>query len=67
MRAWYIKHRQEWLEERGMAHHEFPPVVFPDSKPGAFVSLDDRAITFEGEWPDVDWLRAFKPWNKRGE
>jgi hypothetical protein len=28
------------------------------------VSLDDRAITFTGEWPDVDFLRKFKPWNR---
>lgn len=24
-----------------------------------------RAITFDGTWPDVETLRAFKPWNKR--
>ena len=40
-------------------------VGFPDSKPSAFVTLDDRAITFEGSWPNLEVLRKFKPWNKR--
>lgn len=42
-------------------------ISFPLEKPAALVTLDDRAITFEGKWPSVAELRAFKPWNKRGE
>lgn len=38
---------------------------FPETKPPALVTLDDRAITFDGTWPDLETLRAFKPWNKR--
>ena len=37
---------------------------FPKKKPSAMVTLDDRALTFTGVWPDVDALREFKPWNK---
>ncbi|MGU3659258.1 hypothetical protein [Methylobacterium fujisawaense] len=40
-------------------------VRFPLHKPPAFVTIDDRAIQFTGEWPDVDGLLAFKPWNKK--
>ena len=40
-------------------------VTFPLHKPPAFVTIDDRAIQFTGEWPDVDGLLAFKPWNKK--
>lgn len=40
-------------------------IDFPFDKPAAFVSIDDRAITFEGKWPDIEALKAFKPWNKR--
>lgn len=38
---------------------------FPTEKPPAQVSIDDRCLTFEGVWPVVDDLLAFKPWNKR--
>lgn len=37
---------------------------WPTAKPAAFVTLDDRAVTFTGTWPAVDDLLAFKPWNK---
>lgn len=40
-------------------------VVFAVEKPAAFLSIDDRAMTFNGEWPDPVALRLFKPWNKR--
>lgn len=38
---------------------------WPTYKPSALVSIDDRAITFTGEWPDIETLKNFKPWNKR--
>ena len=38
---------------------------FPESKPKAFVGLDDRVLTFEGTWPAMDTLINWKPWNKR--
>lgn len=40
-------------------------VGFPLSKPPAFIGLDDRVLTFNGEWPSIDTLCNFKPWNKR--
>lgn len=40
-------------------------ISFPKNKPPALVTLDDRAITFEGEWPSIDDLREFRPWNRR--
>jgi hypothetical protein len=39
-------------------------IAFPLWKPAAFVTLDDRAITFQGWWPAIAELKAFKPWNK---
>lgn len=35
------------------------------TKPPAFVTIDDRAIMFTGEWPSVETIKSFKPWNKK--
>ncbi len=40
-------------------------IRYPDHKPPAFVTIDDRAITFTGTFPSIDELLAFQPWNKR--
>jgi hypothetical protein len=39
--------------------------AWPERKPPAFLTIDDRALTFNGTWPSLEELRAFKPWNKR--
>ena len=39
-------------------------IEWPTEKPPALVTIDDRAITFTGQWPDMASLLAFKPWNK---
>jgi hypothetical protein len=40
-------------------------IEFPTEKPAAMVTIDDRALTFDGSWPQIDALLAFKPWNKK--
>ncbi len=40
-------------------------IQWPTEKPPAFVTIDDRAITFTGTFPDLDQLKAFRPWNKQ--
>ena len=37
---------------------------FPDAKPPAMISIDDRAMTFTGEWPNIQDLIDFRPWHK---
>lgn len=40
---------------------------WPWFKPPALITIDDRALTFNGDWSsfDVDRLAQFKPWNKQ--
>jgi hypothetical protein len=63
---------QAWLGT--WAERELPPdadlaflgeLTWPTEKPLALVTLDDRALTFTGEWPSLTALRAFQPWYKR--
>ncbi len=42
-----------------------PAIDYPTAKPPALVTIDDRALTFDGTWPDMSTLQNFKPWNKR--
>lgn len=37
-------------------------IKFPFSKPPAFVTIDDRSIPFNGSFPTIEHLKAFKPW-----
>lgn len=46
-----------------MKKHNFPDLPITCEKPPAFLTLDDRAQTFTGTWPDPDELLQFKPWN----
>jgi len=39
-------------------------IFFPEHKPPAMLTLDDRAMTFTGVWPEVETLRAFQPWTR---
>lgn len=41
-------------------------IQWPTEKPSAMITLDDRALTFKGKWPSLTDLKAFEPWNKRG-
>lgn len=49
------------------ASHVYAQLEWPSEKPSAFVSLDDRAIQFNGAWPDPKELLHFKPWNRRSQ
>ena len=41
--------------------------AWPEKKPPAFLTIDNRAVCFDGDWSKLDpsALLAFKPWNKR--
>lgn len=70
MMFWLADQRRKWRERGGKSPHEFGEGVtleFADTKPAAFLQIDDRALTFTGNWSDFEPLAllAFKPWNKR--
>ncbi len=50
---------------RDVADHIHGKIGYPLFKPSASVSIDDRALTFDGTWPEVGALKGFQPWNKR--
>jgi hypothetical protein len=40
-------------------------IKWPWFKPPALITIDDRALTFDGTWPTAETIRAFRPWNKK--
>ncbi len=67
-----IKAMRKWIEivlleafGQVEGYKLYDQIDFPDHKPPALVTLDDRAITFDGTFPDPKTLLDFKPWNKK--
>lgn len=59
-----ISAMKSWLQYHGLPQEILELIVFPLQKPPAFLTIDDRALTFTGVWPSMESLKAFKPWNK---
>ena len=59
-----IKAMKAWLLKWGLPRHyiDNDQLKFPTEKPAAFLTLDDRAICFNGEFPSVKDITNFKPW-----
>lgn len=58
---WMVEERLSDDEELTWASE----IKWPNEKPAAFVTLDDRAICFTGTFPSVEEIKNFKPWNKK--
>jgi len=66
MRRWLKHHAGAmWWEGSGIAGEGIERVRFARWKPPAVITIDDRALTFNGTWPTLDIIKAFRPWNKR--
>lgn len=49
-----------WATERLLKQ-----IKFPTMKPPAFLTIDDRCVCFDGNFPDTLDLLDFKPWHKK--
>lgn len=65
MMDWFRNHYKEWLVDYPEKEGVELVLKYPATKPPAKVALDDRVLTFEGTWPDLETLIDFKPWNKK--
>lgn len=55
-----------WLREHGAPFGlDVDKLEFPTEKPAAFLTIDDRAICFQGTFPTLGAIHDFKPWNQR--
>ena len=50
---------------RECARRTVKTLLWPWFKPSALITIDDRALTFDGEWPSLESIKTFKPWNKK--
>lgn len=60
-----INAMQRWLEQYCREKWRagwWLEVEWPTHKPSAFVTIDDRAILFEGKFPPINQLLDFKSW-----
>lgn len=73
MRNWLTRRLAEWVDATGRDRSAPPPIVFTfaHEKPAAFLTIDDRAVRFDGRWeaPELDpeTLADFRPWNVRAK
>lgn len=65
-----ISAMRQWIEKWAKQGPNFSgkewwlELEWPQYKPSAFVTIDDRALTFTGIWPAMEQLLSFKPWHE---
>lgn len=56
---------KNWLIKHGLEIEHADALQFPTQKPAAFLTIDDRAFCFKGEFPETDDILNFQPWNSK--
>lgn len=54
----------KWLLKYGLRDHDFNYIKVTGEKVQAVLYIDDRGFHFQGEWPTIQFIKQFKPWNK---
>lgn len=67
---WLRKHWGDAVE-KGEINDPMPPLGYSTTRPPAWVTIDDRALTFNGDWfaeeMDPETLLQFMPWHARNK
>lgn len=67
-KSWFGRRAmRKWLIANGLPREYIDDglLKFPTKKPAAFLTIDDRAICFDGKFPTSSEMMNFKPWNKK--
>lgn len=62
---WGRRAMRKYLVKHGLPKAYLEVLKFPVKKPPAFLTIDDRAICFNGTFPTTEEMLSFKAWNKK--
>jgi len=70
MLRWLHDQHREWVEAGGICNTATPyNIDMAHEKPAAWLTIDDRAICFKGDWTapelQLDAIKSFKPWTAK--
>jgi hypothetical protein len=55
----------KWFYDNDLEGKYVDKLKFTNIKIQHDIILDDRALSFNGIYPSIEFLKSFKPWNKR--